>query len=331
MEHQLLQQKIIQCYQGASFGDAYALPVEFYSRDYIREEYPVITEPLGYMAFNQPPLTFSDDSSLLFCATESLIGGFDVEDMAHRFCLWHDPATAYWSARGEIFDVGITTAKSLKRYAACHMRAELCGDDHPMSAGNAGVTRSLALAFYTLRMTPDEIFRHTMLVSSITHRHPVAILTAFYYVVYIQHVLIMDRLDAYHAANELVKAHLPSTSFSQKDISALYRVLEGIIPGLEEDKVYSSPYCVHTLECSLWSVLRASSFKNALDTVVALGEDTDSNGFLTSSIASLVWGIEDIAHWLPEMARHRDILDLAERFAASLSDKNKEQQVRCPI
>ncbi|WP_299823627.1 ADP-ribosylglycohydrolase family protein [uncultured Pontibacter sp.] len=321
MDNKLLSEKITTSYIGSAFGDAWALGLEFCSRDYIRDNYPVIEKPLGYMAFNQPPLTYSDDSSLLFCATESLIGGFDLEDMARRFSQWFDPAKAYWSARGEIFDVGITTAKSLRRYAKGYKRAEFCGDDHPMSAGNAGVSRSLALAFYTLGMSLDEIFRHTMLVSSITHRHPVAILTAFYYVVYIQHVLTMDRFHAYHATNELIKSYLPSTSFSQDDISALDRVLEGKIPDLEEDKVYSSPYCIHTLECSLWSVFRASSFRNALDRVVSMGEDTDSNSFLACSIASIEWGVDDVAQWLPELARYEDICDLSKRFAASLSGR----------
>src|SRR5690606_15410809 len=85
---------------GLAVGDALGVPVEFKSRDELRRS--PITGMTGYGSFNQPPGTFSDDSSLTFCMAEALIDDFDTARMAGYFVRWFKEG--YWSARGTAFD-----------------------------------------------------------------------------------------------------------------------------------------------------------------------------------------------------------------------------------
>ena len=54
---------------GFAVGDALGVPVEFKSRDYLKNA--PVEEMIGYGTWNQPPGTWSDDSSLAFCLAES--------------------------------------------------------------------------------------------------------------------------------------------------------------------------------------------------------------------------------------------------------------------
>jgi len=80
-----MEQKIIQGIIGLCLGDALGVPVEFTPRD-VLEKQP-IRDMIGYGTYNQPPGTWSDDSSLTFCLMESIIDckRIDLYDIADKF------------------------------------------------------------------------------------------------------------------------------------------------------------------------------------------------------------------------------------------------------
>ena len=119
---------------GLAAGDALGVPVEFVSRDVLRQ-HPVEAMH-GYGTHSQPPGTWSDDSSLAFCATESLVEDFDLEDMGRRFVRWH--AEAYWTARGEVFDIGGTTCEAIHRLSR-GTSADSAGPNSERDNGNGYV------------------------------------------------------------------------------------------------------------------------------------------------------------------------------------------------
>lgn len=106
---------------GLCVGDALGVPVEFSSRAE-RLKSPV-TSMLGYGTWDQPPGTWSDDSSLTFCLAECLCTGFSLEAMsddkplrvyASSFWRWYHEA--YWTAWGEVFDIGNTTHTAIMNF-----------------------------------------------------------------------------------------------------------------------------------------------------------------------------------------------------------------------
>ena len=62
-------EKVKGCFLGLAVGDALGVPVEFRDRSYLKI-HPV-KGMLGYGTWNQPPGTWSDDSSMSFCLAES--------------------------------------------------------------------------------------------------------------------------------------------------------------------------------------------------------------------------------------------------------------------
>ena len=105
--------KTVDALLGVAIGDALGVPFEFKRKAEIDKN--PCTDMVGYGTYNLPAGTWSDDSSLTFCLAESLALGYDLKDMAMRFIAWRD--TAHWTARGNVFDIGITTTRAISRLA----------------------------------------------------------------------------------------------------------------------------------------------------------------------------------------------------------------------
>ena len=97
--------KTLSGLMGLCIGDALGVPVEFTSRAE-RVKSPV-TSMLGYGTWDVPAGTWSDDSSLTFCLAECLCEGFSLDAIANSFWRWYHES--YWTAQGEVFDIGNTT------------------------------------------------------------------------------------------------------------------------------------------------------------------------------------------------------------------------------
>jgi len=96
---------------GAIAGDALGVPVEFTSRE-ARQLDPV-TEMRGYGTHNQPPGTWSDDSSLLLCTVEALTGDYSPAHLVELFLAWKEQG--YMTPHGSVFDIGSTTSAAISR------------------------------------------------------------------------------------------------------------------------------------------------------------------------------------------------------------------------
>lgn len=97
--------QVLSGLMGVCVGDALGVPVEFTSR--VERTALPVTSMQGYGTWDQPPGTWSDDSSLTLCLAESLCNGFSLHAIAKSFWQWYHES--YWTARGEVFDVGNTT------------------------------------------------------------------------------------------------------------------------------------------------------------------------------------------------------------------------------
>jgi ADP-ribosylglycohydrolase len=104
-----LTTKVLSGLMGLCVGDALGVPVEFTSRAE-RIKSPV-TKMLGYGTWNQPPGTWSDESSLMLCLAASLCNGYSVDDIGQSFWRWY--RENYWTAHGNVFDIGNTTYQAI--------------------------------------------------------------------------------------------------------------------------------------------------------------------------------------------------------------------------
>jgi ADP-ribosylglycohydrolase len=306
-----LEEKIKAAILGVAVGDALGVPVEFKSRSYLKE-YPV-TDMKGYGTYNQPPGTWSDDSSLTFCLMQGLLNGYDLHRIAGLFVNWKD--NAYWTAHDERFDIGITTSESLNRFRVSNDPYN-SGSKSETANGNGSLMRIMPMTFYTLNLDVEERFRMINEVSSITHGHVRSALACYYYVEFSIYLLKgVDKFSAYRLANNMFTDFLAAHPEYKEEQTHFYRILAGNIHEEPENRIESSGYVMHSLEASLWCLLNADSYKETVLKAVNLGHDTDTTAAIAGGLAGLAFGLKSIPKmWVKRLARVDDIENLCNRF-----------------
>lgn len=298
---------------GLAVGDALGVPVEFRSRDGLRNN--PVTDMIGHGTHNQLPGTWSDDSSLVFCLAEALTTGFDVALIASHFIDWR--YKNFWTPRGHVFDIGNGTHMAIHRLKA-GVEPTLAGGFFEDDNGNGSLMRILPLVFYYKDKTIEERFELAKAVSSITHGHIRSIIACFYYLEFARLILLQkDKMEIYISLYETLPDFLKGLRISSEEIDKFRRLFKEDIFYLGESNIHSSGYVVHTLEASIWCVLTTDNYSDAVLKAVNLGNDTDTTGAVTGGLAGLMYGLEGIpSKWVEQLARKGDIDDLAERLSA---------------
>ncbi|SHH71263.1 ADP-ribosylglycohydrolase [Caloranaerobacter azorensis DSM 13643] len=303
--------KILGAIFGFCIGDALGVPVEFKSREELIKE--PVTDMLGYGTYDQPPGTWSDDTSLTLCLVESLCNGFSLEDIAEKYTKWY--YDAYWTPHNVTFGVGNTTKEAICRISR-GVNPEQAGLDDEYSNGNGSLMRVLPLAFYLKDVEDEEKYDVIHKVSSITHRHLRSILACSIYVEYAINLLkgyLKD--EAYENMKVNITNFYSNTDF-KKEFDSYSRILKYDIAKLKEEEIKSSGYVVDTLEAAFWCFLNGNGYKEVVLKAVNLGNDTDTIAAVAGGLAGIYYGIEAIPKkWIDLVARKDDIIRLTEQFS----------------
>jgi ADP-ribosylglycohydrolase len=255
--------KIYNAVMGLVVGDALGVPVEFKQRDTYK-----VDNMMGYGTYNQPPGTWSDDSSMMLATLES-IGRremVDPNDIMNNFYYWYTKAA--FTPYNEVFDVGGATKKAIIRYAS-GMEALKCGGTSEFDNGNGSLMRILPLAFLPY---DEELVKE---VSAITHAHRIAIKGCQLYTIIAQGLLM-----------DIPLKFLLSDDYVYTDEYARIPKLAT----LTRDEIKSSGYVVDTLEAALWCVLHTDNYRDCVLTAVNLGEDTDPVAAVAGGLAGIIYG-----------------------------------------
>ncbi len=299
---------------GVCVGDALGVPVEFTSRDK-RIKSPVISME-GYGTYNQPPGTWSDDSSLTFCLAESLCSEFSLDTIAQSFCRWYEEG--YWTPHDKVFDIGGTTRDAIKRLQA-GVSPMTAGGTEEWNNGNGSLMRILPIAYYHKSLTFSELIERVHQVSSITHRHLRCQMACGIYISIAINLLQGDEpTTAYLQGIEAVKDiynQLPYTSESHR----FSRVFSDEIHHLPVEEIKSGGYVIDSLEAAIWCFLNSTSYSEAVLKAVNLGGDTDTTAAVTGGLAGIYYGVANIpTEWINLLARKEDIIDLAGRLEVAI-------------
>jgi ADP-ribosylglycohydrolase len=306
--------KTLSGLMGLCVGDALGVPVEFTIRDQ-RVKSPV-TKMLGYGTWNQPPGTWSDDSSLTFCLAESLCRGYSLETIADSFWRWYK--SAYWTARGQVFDIGGTTHEAIMRLKQGVIPNQ-AGGKVENSNGNGSLMRILPMAYCHKTLTFGDLILRVHDVSAITHAHARSRMACGIYISIA--VALLEGADpqaAYLQGLDKVQIIYSDPEFLLEK-PHFGRVLSGEIAQIPIEEIRSDGYVIDTLEASLWCLLNSLSYSEAVLKAVNLGGDTDTTAAVTGGLAGIYYGAENIpSEWINQIARKQDIINLANRFAAAV-------------
>jgi ADP-ribosylglycohydrolase len=172
-----MNNKITSLLIGLATGDALGVPVEFQKRGSFH-----VSDMQGYGSHNQPPGTWSDDTSLALCLADALARGFNQNDIARNFIRWHDEGA--FTAHGNVFDIGISTSKAIAKLKA-GVAPERAGCAGINENGNGSLMRIAPLVFNLADKSEAERFEITRVASSITHAHEWSVAACYIYIEYL--------------------------------------------------------------------------------------------------------------------------------------------------
>lgn len=339
--------------KGGIFGlvvaDALGVPYEFKSREYC-DENPMI-DMIGYGTYNQPPGTWSDDSSMALATVDGLTYSLrsnkhafaeegsdldileiiDYEDIMKKFCDWlfNGEYTPY----GEVFDHGGTT-----EFGICNFKNGcepiLSGGNGTSDNGNGSLMRILPIAYFIYFLSKRYSFSeadkmqaiHNL--SSLTHRHKRSQMACGIYVL-IAIELLKNSLEDANALSldelvnqgiQLAKEYYLNNEDFKHQLSHFDRILSFDFQNCPRSEIKGRGYVVASLEAALWCLLKNNSYEETALSAVNLGKDTDTTAAIAGGLAGIYYGYEDIPKdWLGKIARFDYIDGLIEDFANSLN------------
>ena len=309
--------KIVDSIIGHAVGDAMGVPIEFTKREKLQDK--KVTKMLGYGTYDVCKGSWSDDTSMEIALIDSLINknGFDYKDIMNNFLCWMTQDK--YTANGEVFDVGITCMNAILNYRS-GIEPLKCGLNGEKNNGNGSLMRILPVALYSYykKLSENDIITLTNNVSSLTHSHEISKLGCYIYVRYVMFLLDgLSKEEAYKKIQEL-----NYNSYDEYAISKYNRILDNNIKEFEINDISSKGYIVDSLESSLWALLNNNNYENTIIEAINLGNDTDTIGAITGSMAGILYGMSSIPKdWLDDLLRKDYLIDISKKFEGMILSK----------
>lgn len=290
--------KFYDAIMGLIVGDALGVPFEFHKRDTFKA-----VDMVGYGTYDQPPGTWSDDSSLTLATVESIVrmGKIDPDDIMHNFYQWL--FFGEFTPFGKVFDVGNTTRMAIQKYRYEGEKPINCGGKFEFENGNGSLMRILPVVFTdcTMQTVYD--------VSSLTHAHDISKTACGIYFNIAQYLLKgEEKCEAVKAACEK-SGGVPAEFESIPVINS---------SPVDRSEIKSTGYVVDSLEAALWCFLNSDSYKECVLKAVNLGDDTDTIAAIAGGLAGIYYGIGGEKgipeEWIEQIKRLDYIKDLCESF-----------------
>lgn len=301
---------------GFAVGDALGVPVEFLNRDLLQRR--PLKEMIGYGSRRVPEGTWSDDTSLMIAAMDSIKENGDVnfDDIMYKFTEWVNYAK--YTATDELFDIGISTSKAISNFKRGE-KAINCGTKGINENGNGSLMRILPFVYY-LKFSNFSEEEKTILInqaSALTHAHEISQLGCKIYADYV--TLLLDGVDKVKAL-DLLKEIDYNKYYSNDSIKVYQRILKGDLKSLDIDQIRSSGYVVDSLEASLWCTVKNDTYEDAVVAAINLGEDTDTIGAITGSLNGIIYGKNNIPErWLNKLRKKDYLEELSNQFISTIN------------
>ncbi len=315
--------RAVSAIMGLVVGDALGVPVEFESRESLKDN-PVM-DMMGYGTYNQPPGTWSDDSSMTVATLEWYAENKgdepDYKSLMDKFSEWllYGAYTPY----GQRFDCGISTSRAIMDYGRGTEPLK-CGCVTEYENGNGSLMRILPGAIWhrnDLVGNKVDKVQYIYELSMLTHAHARSQVGCFIYSKLIADMMRMssdDKLTIVKKSLHNAKEYLDTESDLVKKAEAeTYNRLWDIeqFKDLPEEEIKSSGYIVDTLEAAIWCFLNTESYKECVLKAVNLGSDTDTVGAVAGGLAGLYYGLDDIPEaWLNQIPKKDWIIELTEKM-----------------
>lgn len=312
--------KILDCIIGHAVGDAMGVPTEFCAREKLLKN--PVTDMIGFGSHPVPKGSWSDDTSMSIATMDAFInnnGEVNLKDIMMNFYYWLKEGK--FTPFNEVFDAGRTCVQAVVNFSYS-LDEKTCGLKDINSNGNGSLMRMYPIALYAFYkgLLEEEVINLVNQVSSLTHAHEISRLGCYIYTRYMMFLLSgLTKEEAYKKIRMI-----DYSSYSDEAIKAYNRILDNNIINLKIDDIKSSGYIVDTLEASLWILLNSKDYKEAIIASTNIGNDTDTIGAVTGSMAGVIYGIDSIpSKWVDTLIQKDYLYKIADNFEKTLNIEDK--------
>ena len=303
------QSRLYGAILGFCIGDMLGVPVEFSSRAE-REKDPV-GEMRAYGVYHQHFGSWSDDTSLMLCLIDAINQGFTLERLCNNMIAYS--TSGVFTPNGKMFDIGNSTLYAIRRMSA-GIQPEKCGGSTENDNGNGSLMRILPLAFVCGSLLPEQIIELVGIVSSVTHRHPRAIVACLLYTVMAKELREgKSKHEALDTAISFVQSYC--TADTKRELIYYDNIVNKLILNFDYHHIRSSGYVVDTLEAVIWTFMNTDDYRTAVLMAINLGGDTDTIAALVGGLVGISKGYESLPqNWVQCIARKELIHDMLLEF-----------------
>ncbi len=290
---------------GLAAGDALGTTLEFCPPG----SFQPVSDIVGGGPFHLQPGEWTDDTSMALCLAESLVECrcFDPVDQLTRYVRWW--RDGHLSSTGRCFDIGNTTASSLRRFEKTG--ESHCGSTDRNSAGNGSIMRLAPVPLFFANDPPTAITRSGD-SSRTTHGATEAVDACRYL-----GGLITGAVSGAGKDKLLSNSYGPVTGCWQEHplTPAIAEIAGGSFKRREPPEVKGIGYAVKSLEAALWAFHKTDNFRDGALLAVNLGDDADTTGAVYGQLAGVYYGADAIPEsWRKQLAMRETIETLADRL-----------------
>lgn len=321
-----IEKRIYPTLYGGVIGDMLGVPVEFKDRGTFKVE-----DVTGYGTYNQPPGTWSDDTSLTLCLMENIIEEGNPETLMEKFLKYKEDG--YKTPYGRMFDIGIATSNAIWKFKQ-GTPPENCGGKSEYDNGNGAIMRLAPLAF---TLTDEFDFPKKVEIikkyTEVTHAHPRAIVGSVIYIELLLRLYHNNSLDvSLREIVELFEENFDEDHIYRQELKHYIRIFDKDFKYVSQDEIKSSGYVVHTLEAAIWCLLTTDNFKDAVLKAVNLGDDTDTVGTITGTLAGMYYKMDGIPEeWINKIGNKDEIDMCIYNFYAYCANKEIIEEYGSPF
>lgn len=287
--------RVSGCLVGLAIGDALGAPLEFLSRQHVRNRFPQgLREMIASSLWNKGEYT--DDTQMSLLIAESLLekGRFVATDIAKRF--------QHWSRTAKDVGVQTTAVVNMARYTddpeRCSSRYH--ADNPDSSAGNGALMRCAPIALFYLNSL-EHVVEFSRSCARVTHSDARAQSSCVILNTWIRAAILNGIQDGRAEAFALLE---------QSELAAWKKLAN--IETYNERDIASSGYTVHTLEAAAWSFLTTESYEEAIVRAANLGDDADTVAAVCGALAGAYYGYSAIpGRWTRQLQNEAQIREIA--------------------
>ncbi len=310
-------EKIKAVMLGHAVGDALGVPVEFCTREEL-DENPVTTMK-GFGTYPMPAGCWSDDTSMALAALDSLSEGkIDFEEIMWNFVSW--AMLDEYTPTGEMFDIGTTCRRALRRFIDVKSSALSCGLQCEHSNGNGSLMRihPFALYLYFMGLADEEHIDLIHKASSLTHAHERSKTACGIYTFVLWELLQNPCRESVKRgllrARNYYADYEECATYDKMLFSRIGNISEeqgstGACEKIGREEIKSTGYVVDTLEAAIWCILTTKDYKECVLKAANLGEDTDTVAAIAGGLASALYGFKSIPEEWLTVLKKRDYIE----------------------